>query len=405
MQRLKLTVTMICFWLVSAANAFTPEVATVETLPDNQGEEWFWISGNRAPSFADGQAYLFSETGKRLGQVSTGFWFNSLVNAHKRDEIVTVETYFSRGTRGERTDVVVMRDAITLNVKGEIEIPGKRMNAVRNDGLAVLTEDERYLLVVNYTPAQSISIVDLDKAMFVEEIETPGCSVLYAAGNRDFYSICGNGGFMQIKIGDDGRVVSRTRSQPLFDPVNDFLTISASRIGNTWYFVSRQNNVYAILMDGDRIELLNTWSLTTQSEREDEWIISGFQHTATHAERGELFVLMHQGAPDTFEEPGTHVWVYDVKTQQKAREIELDGLGGSSGIAVTQDSTPRLYTLDFHFLIPDLFAMWVYFMDGEAMLQEMTRQRASAYDAKSGRKLFHSDLVPNGGFVFYIKTW
>ena len=44
-------------------------------------------------------------------------------------------------------------------------------------------------------------------------------------------------------------------------------------------------------------------------------------------------------------------------------------------------------------------------MDGEAMLLEMTRQRASAYDAKSGRKLFHSDLVPNGGFVFYIKTW
>lgn len=388
---------------ISLTHAFTPEAATTDVLPNNDGQQWFWMTGNRMPSQLDGQAYLMGKDGKRLGQLSTGFWFNNLVNAHKRNEIITVETYFSRGTRGKRSDLVAVHDVNTLSFKKEIKIPSKRMNSVRNDGLVNLTEDEKFLLVVNYTPAQSISIVDLDKGIFVEEVETPGCSVLYAAGNRDFYSICGNGGFMQIKLGDDGRVVSRIRSQPLFDSVNDFLTISASRIGNTWYFVSRQNNVYAIKMDGDQIELLDTWSLTTDSERADEWIISGMQHTAAHEQNGELYVLMHQGSEETFEQPGTHVWVYDVKTKQKVREIELEEM--ASSIAVSQNNNPRLYSLNIHFPIPDLFMLWIYLVDGEQELMKIARQRASAYNAKDGQHLFYSELVPSGGFVLNIQAW
>ncbi len=401
--RLIICVTSIWGLGLSFAQAFTPEIPKTETLPNNDGQEWFWITGYRIPSLVDGQAYLMGQDGKRLGQLSTGYWFNNLVNAHKRNEIITVETHFSRGTRGERSDLVVMHDINNLSFKKEIKIPSKRMNGVRNDGLVNLTEDEKFLLVVNYTPAQSVSIVDLDKGEFVEEVETPGCSVLYAAGNRDFYSICGNGGFMQIKLGDDGRVVSRTRTEPLFDSVNDFLTISASRIGNIWYFVSRQHNVYAIKMDGDHIELLDQWSLTTESEREDEWIISGMQHTAAHEASGELYVLMHQGEEKSFEEPGTDVWVYDVKTKKKVREIELEDLALS--IAVSQKDNPRLYTLDLYFPVPFVVVMWTFLMDGLPGIEKFARQRASTYDASEGELLFHSDLVPHGGFVLNIQAW
>jgi methylamine dehydrogenase heavy chain len=405
MNFLKFKVCMFFSWLltVSSAQAFTPEIPKTEILPDNNGQEWFWITGNRIPSLVDGQAYLMGEDGRRLGQLSTGFWFNSLINAHKRNEIIAVETYFSRGTRGERSDLVVLYDINNLTFKKEIEIPPKRMNGVRNDGLVNLTEDERFLLVVNYTPAQSISIVDLENAEFVEEVETPGCSVLYAAGNRDFYSICGNGGFMQIKLGDDGRVISRTRTAPLFDPVNDFLTISASRIDDTWYFVSRQHNVYAIKMAGDQIELSEQWSLTTDAERKDEWIISGMKHTATHEASGELYVLMHQGDEKTFEGPGSHVWVYDVKTKQKIREIELEELSGS--IAVSQKDYPRLYTLNYHFPVPFLVQAWVYLTEGISGMEAFLRQRAGVYSAMEGELLFYSDLVPHGGFVLNIQSW
>lgn len=400
-----MTILLAAVWCLVPAQlwAFTPENPTTEILPDNNNREWFWVYGNRIPSLADGQAYLMDQDGKRLGQLSTGFWFNNLINAHKRNEIITVETYFDRGTRGERTDLVVIYDVQNLSFKKEIKIPPKRMNGVRNDGLMNLTEDEKFLLVVNYTPAQSISIIDLDRGEFIEEVETPGCSVLYSAGNRDFYSICGNGGFMHITLGEDGSVVSRTRSEPLFDPINDFLTISASRIGDVWYFVSRQHNVYAIRMESNGITLVEKWSLTTEAERKDDWIISGMKHTAAHADLGELYVLMHQGEEKTFEEPGTHVWVYDVKTKKKLREIELEELALS--IAISQKNDPRLYTNNIHFPIPFLAQAWMYMTKGQQALMEIARQRASAYDARTGKLLFHSDLVPQGGYVLGIQPW
>ncbi|MCV6615883.1 MAG: hypothetical protein OIF35_12995 [Cellvibrionaceae bacterium] len=404
----KIVILLCCLGLAlsvhaSTPGAFTPEQASTRTLPANTGQQWFWLSGSRGPSFADGQAYLYNQNGERLGQLSTGYWFNSLVNAPKRNEIITVETYFSRGTRGQRKDFVVLYDAQSLNVKKEIEIPPKRISGVRNSGFVNLSEDERFLIVVNYTPAQSISIVDLSRGRFVEEVETPGCSVPYAGAGRSFYAICGNGGFMRIKLGEDGRVVSRTRSKPLFDPVDDFLTISATRIGNTWYFVSRNSNVYAIAMDADRIELLDKWSLSSEQEREDNWMISGFHHTASHQKRAELYVLMQQGDEHGFEEPGSHVWVYDVNTKRKIREIELDELAIS--IDVDQSDKPRLYTLNFHFPIPWLFQLWLYISRGEAGLMEIARQRSSVYDAAQGKHLFDSELVPHGGFVLNVQAW
>jgi len=346
---------------------------------------------------------LFDEHGKRLGQLSTGFWFNNLVNAKSRNEIITSETYFSRGTRGERTDIVSVYDARHLSHKKEIVIPSKRMNGVKNNGLFALTDDERFALVVNYTPAQSISIVDLDLGKFVEEVETPGCSVIYGAGNRDFYAICGNGSFMQIKLAADGRVEKRQRSEKLFDAVNDFLSIAASRIGDTWYFVSRQYNVYAIRMDGDTIELVNKWSLVTEAERDDNWTIAGLDHTAAHEASNRLFVLMHQGEAHQFEEPGTEVWVYDATTGEKQQEIVLEEM--SLAMKVSQTETPRLYTLNIHIPMPTLFVAWIFMTEGEAEVAKSVRQRMSAYDAASGEHLFFSELIPTGGLVLYVQPW
>ncbi len=385
------------------AQDFIPEQPFTERLPAYEGQPWFWAYGMRMPSQNDGQAYLFDETGKRLGQLSTGFWFNSLLNAHKRNEIVTVETYFSRGLRGERTDVVSLYDERTLAFKKEIIIPPKRMHGVKNNGFLRLSDDERFALVVNYTPAQSVSVVDLDRGVFIEEIETPGCATLYGAGNRDFYAICGNGSFMHIKLDENGRLVKRTRSKPLFNAVDDFLTISASRIGDVWYFVSRQYNVYAIRMAGNTIELVDKWSLVSDAEREDKWTIAGMDHTAAHIASNTLYVMMHQGDAHQFEEPATHVWVYDTQTGKKLHAIDLEEV--SAAIKVSQDETPRLYTLNFHFPMPQLFALWIYLVNGETALFESARQRIGVYDALSGGHLFFSDLIPHGGFVMQVQPW
>ena len=397
----------VSFMLALSSSAidadFVPEKAFTEVLPENTGQEWFWSYGLRMPSLVDGQAFLFDEHGKRLGQLSTGFWFNNLINAKLRSEIITTETYFSRGTRGERTDIVAVYDARSLSPKQEIIIPSKRMNSVKNNGLLALTDDEKFALVVNYTPAQSISIVNLELGEFVEEVETSGCSVIYGAGNRNFYTICANGSFMQIKLGDDGRVLERQRSEKLFNAVDDFLSIAASRIGDTWYFVSRQYNVYAIKMDGDTIELVNKWPLASEAEREDNWTIAGLDHTTAHEASNRLYVLMHQGQRHQFEEPGTHVWVYNATTGEKLQEIELEEM--SLAMKVSQTQTPRLYTLNVHFPMPALFAAWIYTVEGESEISKSMRQRLSAYDALSGEHLFFSDLVPAGGLILHLQPW
>jgi len=388
---------------IAMAQSFSPEKAFTEKLPKNTGQEWFWAYGFRMPSAVDGQAFLFDEHGERLGQLSTGFWFNSLINAKLRNEIITTETYFSRGTRGERTDIVAIYDAQTLSPKKEIVIPPKRMSSVKNSGLMALTDDQKFALIVNYTPAQSISIVNLELGEFVEEVETPGCSVIYGAGNRNFYAICANGSFMQIKLNKDGTVIERRRSKKLFNAVDDFLSIAASRIGNTWYFVSRQYNVYAIKMDGDTIELLNTWPLANETEREDNWTIAGLDHTAAHEASNRLYVLMHQGESHQFEEPGTHVWVYNATTGEKLQEIELEEM--SLAVKMSQSETPRLYTLNVHFPMPTLFAAWIYIVEGEDEITKSMRQRMSAYDALSGDHLFFSELIPTGGLVLHVQAW
>ena len=384
------------------AEPFVPEIAYTETLSSHKAQQRFWVSGIRAPNLTDGRAFLFDRNGKTLGQLSTGFWFNSLVTTKLRDEIITVETYFSRGTRGIRTDVVVRYDPKTLSPHSEIEIPPKRMNSVKNTGLVTLSEDEKLLLVVNYTPAQSVSVVNLEKNLFVEEIQTPGCSVLYPAGNRDFYSICGNGGFMHIQLDDEGHLARLQRTEKIFDPVEDFLTIAASRSGNIWYFVSRQNNVYAIEMDKGNISLKQSWSLVSDEEREEQWLISGMHHTAIHEASQQLYVIMHQGEPETFEEPGTEVWVYDLTTHQKIKEIEMEDL--TISIAVDQSSQARLLALDAYVPMNTLFAAWIYLTEGEAEIIKLLKQRVNIYDAISGEHLSATEPLPSG-FVYNIQAW
>lgn len=378
------------------------EKAAVEILPDHSGKDWFWVWGNHAPSQVDGRALLFDGNGRNLGQLNTGFWPNNLIPSRTRSELYSVETYFSRGLRGQRTDVVTVYDGRTLSPLREIEIPPRRITALGSTGLSVVSDDERFLLVLNYTPAQSISVVNLAAGQFVTEFETPGCASIYPAGARDFYSICGDGSFLHVRLDDAGHPVLRQRTARMFDPVNDFLTTAASRIGPLWYFVSLQNNVYALQMTPAGVRRAGKWSLTTAKERKDDWRISGIQHTAVHRDSGRLFVLMHQGDPDTQQEPGTEVWVYDLKTQRRIERIELEEL--SIAIGVSQGARPRLYSVDFFWPMPKLATLWVYLTKGEDELMKSVQQCITVYDARDGEFLRRIDGLPPG-YLSMVEPW
>lgn len=393
--------------LPSLAQATSPpipiEYATVEKLSNYEGQHWFWIYGNRAPNMTDSRAFLFEESGKHLGQLSTGHWLNSLLPLHRSKELVTVETYFSRGTRGERTDLVVIYDATTLDINHEIPIPPKRMHALTNAGLAVVSDDERFMLIHNYTPAQSISVVDLQNHTFVSEFETPGCSSIYSGGDRDFFSICGDGGFLHTRLDEEGMVSFSKRTEPLFDPIYNFVSTSASRIGNTWYFVTIESDVISFVMDERGIRKSEEWSLVTTEEREEDWRISGANNTATHQDSGRLYVLMHQGGGRaSYNQPGTHVWIFDTSTGARIGTAELLDLG--LGIAVSQGPNPRLYSVGLEVHLPLLTQLWIYFREGESGLMSYLRYVSNIYDGATGKHIRTIDEIPDG-YLNAVLPW
>jgi methylamine dehydrogenase heavy chain len=395
-----------CLLVVSAAigaRADIPvETPHTEILADHAGKGWFWVWGIGAPTILDGRDYLFDASGKQLGLLSTGAYAGALLHSVKRDELLSVETYFSRGSRGERIDVVTVYDPKTLLVKREIRIPPKRAVVLGYVGLAVMSDDERFLLVQNFTPAQTISIVDLDANKFVAEVETPGCASIYAAGERDFYSTCGDGGFFHLRLDDGGRAIVRERIAPVFDPIKDFLTTEASRLGNTWYFVSQQSNVYELEMSPSGVKLVGKWSLVSDWERNRNWRISGDENTAIHRRSGRLFVLMHKGGPETRTDPATEIWVYDLKTHERLSRIDLKEM--TMSMAISQDAEPRIYTVDFIVPMPYLAKLYVYLTAGQDGIVKVMRNGVGIYDAGSGERLREIDGIA-GGILSAVLPW
>jgi methylamine dehydrogenase heavy chain len=187
---------VLCAALTGFARAELPPDSgpRVATLAVPASKHWVWVNDFVFPHMADGMAYLIDgDSGRYLGTLSTGFSFAHVLLSRDGKLVYSPETYFSRGTRGTRTDVVTLYDAGTLKAAGEIAIPPKRSSNVPMIANAVLTDDDRFLLIYNFNPAQSVTVVDTQLRKFVREIETPGCALVYPTGARSFFSVCGDG--------------------------------------------------------------------------------------------------------------------------------------------------------------------------------------------------------------------
>jgi methylamine dehydrogenase heavy chain len=241
---------MSCALLGGYARADLPSESEqgprVATLAVPASKHWVWVNDFVFPHMADGMAYLIDgDTGAYLGTLSTGYSFAHVLLSRDSKIIYSPETYFSRGTRGTRTDVVTLYDAGTLKVAGEIAIPPKRSSNLPMIANAVLTDDDRFLLIYNFNPAQSVTVVDTKFRKFVREIETPGCALVYPTGARSFFSVCGDGSLSLVALDDTGGA-HQTRTQPLFDMAADPVTEKAVRIGDLWYFVSFAGRIYPL---------------------------------------------------------------------------------------------------------------------------------------------------------------
>ncbi|HJQ85308.1 MAG TPA: amine dehydrogenase large subunit [Candidatus Binatia bacterium] len=308
---------------LGAAGAAAETVGQVVTLPDKPGPHWFWLSD----ILLHRTALFDGDTGRLLGTITSGsagvgFVVSPLFSPDHR-EVYLAETYYARGTRGERTDVVTVYDGTTLKPVEEIAIPPKRAEYFPGNAANALSDDGRFVAVFNLTPATSLSIVDVKARRFTAEVATPGCSLVYAAGARRFLMLCANGGLLSVVVDDDGRLTRLERSEPFFDPGKDPLTEKAVRRKNEWLFVSFDGVVHPVDVAGDAPKPGEKWPLVDDADKQASWRIGGAQHLAVHAASGRLYALMHQGVADTHKDAGTEIWVHDLASHRRLQRIPV----------------------------------------------------------------------------------
>jgi methylamine dehydrogenase heavy chain len=276
-----------------------------------------------------------------LGMLSTGISFTGIVAPKAGGVIYSPEIYFERGTRGTRTDVVTIYDAARLQPVGEIVIPPKRASIIPMAAAQALTDDDRFLLIYNFTPAQSVTVVDTHARKFVGEIETAGCALVYPTGPRSFFSICGDGALLVTTLTDAGTVARSTRTASFIDVLKDPLSEKGVRRGDTWLFASFEGVLHPLRTTATGVETQPTWPLFTPQELARHWRTGGLQHLAVHGSSGRLFAIVHQGGPETREDLGEQVWVYAVASRKRVQTITMRNKVGS--IQVSQDARPLLF--------------------------------------------------------------
>jgi methylamine dehydrogenase heavy chain len=325
-----------------AAAQLPAEPLAVEQLAPGAHPHWVWVNDIAFFSFPDGRAFLVDgDSGRLLGLLSTGYSFTSVVVPRTGELIYSPETYFSRGTRGTRTDVVTIYDSARLTPVAEVEIPPKRASIMPMPAAAALTDDDRFLLIYNFTPAQSVSVVDVRAHSFAGEIETAGCALVYPTGPRTFFSLCADGALLVTTLTDAGAVASRARTAQLSDVSRDPLSEKGVRLGDTWLFASIDGIVHPLRATGTGVQAESTWSLFSAQQLAQHWRTGGLQHLAAHRSSGRLFAIVHQGGPQTHKDPGSEIWVYDTATHRRLQVIAAHNKIGS--IQVSQDAAPLLF--------------------------------------------------------------
>jgi len=268
--------------------------------------------------------------------------FANFLIAKDKGELYTSETFYTRLTRGERTDAITIWDAATLQPKGEIVLPGgKRQQSVTYPHLFQLTNGGQWALVANFTPAQSVTVVDLAGRKVLGEIDLPGCAQIYPTGTRGFTSLCADGSLFSVTLDAAGAVASSKSVPKVQDIDKQPLFGTPAMVGQTAWFVSFHGLIQGFDLSGDVAKPLpGAFSVGTADGGSPEWRPGGWQVINADT-AGKLYVLMSPfGKEGSHKDGGSEVWVVD--PAKKARTLRIPLKGQTLAIAVTKESTPHL---------------------------------------------------------------
>lgn len=311
----------------------------VKTLPADYPDDWVFLVDGNFFGIESGKVVIAdvgAEVDQYIGSLGLA-QFGFFAQATTRNELYAVETFYSRGARGDRTDVLTIYDTATLLPKGEVVLPGgKRAQTLTEQGMFQLSHDERFAYVFNFTPAASVTIVDLVDRKIVGDVDVPGCTHAFALGGGGFASLCGNGAIVSTRLDEAGRVVSQTMSEPFQDIDEDPLYTRPAFIDGVAYFPSYGGRIQPIDFRGEAAEIGEAWTLSAPAEEGKKRLFgllksktpptyspSGWQ-LVTSDDAGRLYVLMRKNAlPGDHDTGGDEVWVFDPETHERVQRIEL----------------------------------------------------------------------------------
>lgn len=311
-------------------------IPKVETLPAKYPTTWSFLN------YASDRIELRnvgSDSREVKGQLPAHDTATLLV-PDKRPEVYVTDTVWSRGSRGTRTDFITVYDTHTLNPIGEIVLPAKRALITAMEGLITFTDDQRMALIFNFTPASSVTVVDLTKRQVLGEVEIPGCSLVYPSGARGFSTLCASGTLLTVRLDANGAAAGRSESKA-FNPLDtDPLFTASTMVGGVRYFPSLHGRIQPIDMRGEDVKILPDWPLVPAADQAGGWRPSGWQLVAGD-EQKLLYVLMQPQAHEgTHKDPATEVWVYNAAAKTRIKRLRLARPGSS--IALTHGAEQLL---------------------------------------------------------------
>ena len=228
----------------------------MESLPAVYPDHWLVVHDATFFHMREGR-FLFvdpaadSVTGQLRGMVSADF-IAHYEQSPARGEHYVIETFFSprRPRRRDRTDVVTVYDAASLEVAGEIVIPPRKVSSMPEIFGTALVADDRLLVVYNFAPGQSISVVDLEKREFVAEYPISGCALVIPTGKSGVTSLCSDGSLLTTVLTAGGEPAGSHRTEPIMD-ADDPMFEKAAIIDGIAYFPTFMGNVVPVDLNGE----------------------------------------------------------------------------------------------------------------------------------------------------------
>ena len=346
-------------------------IPQVETLPASYPDTWLYAHDTNFFSLSDAKVVLVdvaAENRHYKGSVPSSH-FPSFLAATTRPELYVAESLYSRRLRGERIDLLTIYDKVNLAPIGEVVLPGaKRGMIVTHKHTLQSLDNEKFLLVYNFTPATSVSVIDIEQREFLEEISLGGCAMIYPSQQRSFTSLCNDNTMLVTHLDAAGKLTQQVRTEAFFDADIDPIFAKPALIGGVYYFPSFKSMVHPVDMNAADPVMPDAWSLLQEQDRQENWRPGGWQVATAHEASGRLFMLMHpDGNNGSHKGGGSEVWVFDVQSRQRLARIVLKQWGVS--IEVTQGDEPYLAVVNGDMDL-DVYAAdtgeWLRFIGGRA---------------------------------------